>query len=666
MKFLYPQFLWALLALLLPLIVHLFNFRKYKTVYFSNTRVLQTVKQRSNSTKQVQKLLVLLSRMLAITALVLAFAQPYFPTAQSDTQQKRVLALYLDNSLSMLEDGANGALLNEAKLNAVALIKALPKSVQVQILNNEFEGRQQRYYTPDEAIALLDQTQLSYAQRTFKEVLNRVQSQANRANADEVELILFSDFQTNAFDFNQTPLPEKYKLKVVPFTALAQKENIAIDSVWLTRQALLSGVPQQINVQLSSYGLQATQTTSLNLLLNNKLYGTQSVSLEPGKSAVTSFNFLPQEERFFTGKLSLDAPAPFFDNTLYFALNLGNKPNVVAVAPQVLHDPLLNLLGSNRIDFKVYQSSLISTLDFQNANTLLLTPEQTLSSGFLSAIENTLKQGGNVLLFPGNEAKSVNQILAYFQLGQLGEKITGEKRAASINWEDPFYKDAFLRKSKNPDLPIVQHYFNTAGVSRRAQTLLSFANQDFLVARLPVHNGNIILSSSGLATEQSNLMNHKALVPILLNSINTSVPQSPLYNQYGKTEGQRFVASNGDASPLYISTENTDNFILPQRKRDQDIEVNTLPSSIAPGVYEVFSDQNMVGKLAVNSSALESDWRFMDEAEFPEYADIMAPKTQTLAASIGSNYTTQTYWRLLLMLALLFFMVELFLLKYTK
>jgi hypothetical protein len=666
MKFLYPQFLWALFALLLPLIVHLFNFRKYKTLYFSNTRILRSVKQQSNSTRQLQKFLVLLSRMLAIAALVLAFAQPYFPVKEDVAEEKQALAVYLDNSLSMFEDGANGALLNEAKLKAANMLKALPTTAQVQILNNEFEGRQQRYYSPDEAISLLDQTQTSYSQRTLPDIINRVQNLASRSGKTSVELFLFSDFQVNAFEFEQTTIPEAIQLKLVPFAALEQRANVALDSAWLNKQALVSGVPQQLNVQLRGYGIQEPVATSISLQLNGKLYGTKTVSLQPDKPLVTNFNFLLQGEQYYKGKLSIDAPAPYFDNTLHFALNLGSKPNVVAVAPSALHPELSKILGGSQADFNVFVASAISMQDFQNANTLLLSPEQTLSSGFLASLENTLQKGGNILLFPGEEAAQANAILAHFNLGSLGEKRLGEKRASEIQWEDPYYKDAFLRRSKNPDLPVVQYYFETGNITRSAQPLLMFSNNNFLLARIPVGRGNVLIGSTGLATSQSNLLNHKSLVPVLLNSINTSVPQSPLYNHYGSAQGQSFETSNGEEAPLYISTNDSEQFILPQRKKEDRVQVNNLPSTITPGVYEVLSADEQVGNLALNSDALESNWQFLARSDFPDYADIWEPKGNTLEANISNAYSTQTYWHLFLLLALLFFMVELFLLKYTK
>ena len=79
MKLLYPEFLWALFALSIPIIIHLFNFRKFTKVYFSNIELLKEVKLETKSKSRLKHLLILLIRLLLVTFLVFAFAQPYIP-----------------------------------------------------------------------------------------------------------------------------------------------------------------------------------------------------------------------------------------------------------------------------------------------------------------------------------------------------------------------------------------------------------------------------------------------------------------------------------------------------------------------------------------------------------------------------------------------------------
>mgnify|MGYP000334819254 CR=1 FL=1 len=60
MSFLHPAFLWALAALAIPVLIHLFQLRRFKRIDFPNVRLLAEVSQQTRARKKVQHWLVLL------------------------------------------------------------------------------------------------------------------------------------------------------------------------------------------------------------------------------------------------------------------------------------------------------------------------------------------------------------------------------------------------------------------------------------------------------------------------------------------------------------------------------------------------------------------------------------------------------------------------------
>ena len=136
MSFVYPNFLWALVLLIIPIIIHLFNFRKYKTVYFSKVDFLTEVVEDSKSGNKLKHLLVLLSRLLMISALVFAFAQPFIPTGENQ-KTENITSIYIDNSFSMQAQGQDGDLLNEVKNKAIDLVKSLDENEKINLLTTE-------------------------------------------------------------------------------------------------------------------------------------------------------------------------------------------------------------------------------------------------------------------------------------------------------------------------------------------------------------------------------------------------------------------------------------------------------------------------------------------------------------------------------------------------
>ena len=112
-----PQLLYALFAIAIPIIIHLFNFRKFEPIYFSSIRFLKDIKEQNQKKSKLKNILILLSRILAIVFLVLAFSKPYIPS--ENKQKTKNVFLYVDNSQSMDINFGEGNLLNIAKKKAI-------------------------------------------------------------------------------------------------------------------------------------------------------------------------------------------------------------------------------------------------------------------------------------------------------------------------------------------------------------------------------------------------------------------------------------------------------------------------------------------------------------------------------------------------------------------
>ncbi len=161
MNFLYPGFLFALLTVAIPVIIHLFNFRKFKKVYFSNVAFLKEVKEQNSSREKVKNLLILLCRILAIVFLVLAFARPFLPSGSKiDQNRGNIVSIYIDNSYSMEAVNKEGSLLDEAKRKAKEIVKAFQINDRFQLLTNDFEGKHQRLLNGDELLQAVDEVKI--------------------------------------------------------------------------------------------------------------------------------------------------------------------------------------------------------------------------------------------------------------------------------------------------------------------------------------------------------------------------------------------------------------------------------------------------------------------------------------------------------------------------
>ena len=176
MSFAYPEFLFALAAISVPIVIHLFNFRRFKKVYFSDIRFLKDVEIETKSRNKLKNLLVLLSRILAVTFLVVAFAKPVIPTGNNATATSNSIVVYIDNSFSMSAEGEAGNLLEEAKAKAIEVGSAYANGAELHLLTNDFSAAQFRDLSFEEFKNEVASVQSSPQVRNFDDVVSRASS----------------------------------------------------------------------------------------------------------------------------------------------------------------------------------------------------------------------------------------------------------------------------------------------------------------------------------------------------------------------------------------------------------------------------------------------------------------------------------------------------------
>src|SRR3984885_7730156 len=201
MHFLYPAFLFALVSLAIPVIIHLFNFRKYQKVYFSNVQFLKEIQEQQASRRNLKERLILAARLLALLFLVFAFARPYIPGKNAaNTGKQQAVSIFVDNSYSMQTLNKEGTLLDEAKRRAKEIASAYNINDRFQLLTQDFEGKHQRLLSRDEFNDAVDAVKISPQSRRLQQIVSRQQSLLNTQPNDMRSDYVISDFQKNMAD----------------------------------------------------------------------------------------------------------------------------------------------------------------------------------------------------------------------------------------------------------------------------------------------------------------------------------------------------------------------------------------------------------------------------------------------------------------------------------
>ena len=197
MRYQNPELLYALFAITIPILVHLFNFRKHKTIYFSSIRFLKEIKEDNRKKSRLKNILVLISRILAISFLVLAFAGPYIPSANQEHTNN--IFLYIDNSFSMDADGESGRLLDVAKEKARMVSQAYPSECNFYIITNDFLSKHNNSFNASAIGNQIDNIQSTSRLKNLNEIINRQQT----VGVDNSHLYIISDMQKSTLSLDK-------------------------------------------------------------------------------------------------------------------------------------------------------------------------------------------------------------------------------------------------------------------------------------------------------------------------------------------------------------------------------------------------------------------------------------------------------------------------------
>ena len=223
MQFKHPELLYALFLLLIPIIIHLFQLRRFQKIDFTNVAFLKKVTIQTRKSSQLKKWLTLFLRMAAMACIILAFTQP-FTASKTALNTKKETVLYLDNSFSMQCKGSQGPLLQRAIQD---LFNQSSKGEKLSWFTNDFSRKNS---TTEEFKDEVLQTSYSQKQLSPSEVLFKANQLFSKEKDASKRLIIISDFQIKT---NFPEIPKELFVDVIKLEPIT-RTNIAIDTAYIT------------------------------------------------------------------------------------------------------------------------------------------------------------------------------------------------------------------------------------------------------------------------------------------------------------------------------------------------------------------------------------------------------------------------------------------------
>jgi len=681
MLFSNPYFLWGLLAMGIPVVIHLFNFRRFKKVYFSNLSFLEELKVQTQKYSRLKHLIILTIRMLAIASLVFAFAQPFIPTEENQKiiKGKNAVSIFIDNSFSMQSILDQQNLFDIAKNKAIEILSAYSNSDEFQLLTNDFEGKHQHLYSKEEFIQLLNEIEISPAVRKLPEINKRQKDALDLSpHANKIAYII-SDFQKSISNFNKVKSDSTFQTYLIPITP-QKTNNLFIDSCWFETAVLQLNKNVKINFKIKNNSEIPFEKVPLKLIINGKQRAIASIDIKENEEQLISLSYKITESGIQNGIAEITDYPIVYDDKFYFSYHVAENINILIVNGDN-ENQYLNRIYNLDSAFRLTNTNdkNIDYSTFKNNDLIVLNALKSISSGLAQELLKFTQNGGTLLIFPSSEIdfESYKQFSVLLKTDIYQAIDSTDTKVESINLQHPVFADVFEKIPENIDLPKVFTFYTfKSDQLHQKEFLLKMLNgKDFLI-NTTLGKGHIYLSAVTLEASWSNFPRHAVFVPALFNIALQSQPGFKLFYTLGNDESIiiQKINLNGEETLLLKGEEKGFELIPEHKNLDSKLEISFHNQIKAAGNYTLFREKQAIKDISYNYDRNESKLDFYTNEEIKKQIKdnqlinfkLIESKNKQLGELIKEINRGIRLWKLFIFLALIFLLGEIFLIRFWK
>ena len=642
MHFKYPEILYFLFLLVIPIIVHLFQLRRFKKEYFTNVRFLKNLVVQTRKSSQLKKWLLLITRMLLLAALIIAFAQP-FSDARDTSNTNNTLFIILDNSFSMQAKGEKGELL---KRSVEDLLQEIPENQTFSLLTND-----QNYWDTDISSVQKDLQQISYSNNSFdlETQIGKINSKTSNAGKDIIVITDGIGLKSKDVDAANKGLLTHF---IIPKSQ--KQSNVSIDSIYISDT---QDNFYDIAVNVSAYG-KNDGNLSMALYNNEKLVAKTLLKLDKSKVTVP-FKIAKAD---FHGYVQIEDNALEYDNTYYFSIENPKKTSVISIGEDNLAGFLKRIYTSEEFD---YQNSTIQKLDYsllQDQDVVVLNELSDIPEALQTNLKAFVAEGGSVIMIPSKAMSSENgsSFLSKFGNYQFLKFADQEKKVSTIAFDNPLYKGVFEKKVDNFEYPTTNSSFE---IKSSAVSALKYADQSSFLSIVPHKAGKVYVFSAPLNKQNSNFQNSPLIVPTFFNMAQANANAAISAIKIGSDKSFSAFTSLGKDAVLKV--ENKDESFIPMQKVfNKKVTLSFADNPATSGNFQVMNKDQKIALLSFNYDRSESDLSNIDNNLLDRLNT--TERIDSILSTIKSDRTDNSFWKWFIALCLLFLLTEIAIQKFIK
>jgi len=676
MNFANPAALWGLFALLVPVAVHLFSFRTSKRVLFSNLALLTEIKQESSKRRLLKERLLLISRLLAIVAVVLAFAQP-----QWDKQTNLILpgsrfhAVFIDNSPSMLIEGPEGLLLEQAREAARAIALAASPNERFQLLTHDFSPLAQRWLTRDAFLAALEEVRPAFVSRLPAEILARqLDAMHDMADSKAVQFYWISDFQKSAMPLDGLTASAGLRMQ---FIQLQPQEvaNIYVDTAWLEPPLLRVGEKSRLLFRLKNGGRSDASGVLVQLRLADVQKGLANVDIAAGSSVVDTIDFTPDQAGVFGASLDIDDRSFPFDDRWFMQFKVESKMPLLYLRGARTSPYLKALFEKDEfVSWQEASSLQIDLNQLKATRALIAEGLDAKATGLLEALKSQVEAGASLIYLPGETEtrENLQGVLSFFTAGQVGALLEAPMMVRKLDLNDKLFQETFSSLPEQMLLPTAKKYFSYKP-HPADRILMELANGDAWMVRRELGAGNVLVLMSPLQPAFTDLPQQALFVPTFYRAVQLGGGLLPTSFRLRDALSIELKSSDLPQEGVLSLINEQNNWLPEVRRIGNRVILNLSGHKLAPGHYQITVKNQVVSNLllAMNGDETESQLDYFKADELAEWADRKGWQQQSLskaslAGKLLEDANSSSSWKWLLLGVLVFLLAEVLILKFLR
>ncbi len=676
--------LWGLLALAVPVVVHLFNFRRPRVVLFSRAVLFSAIAQFVQRRLKLLRLLLLLLRLAVVGMLVVLFAGPVLRLSEGaqTAAESRVLIL-LDDSPSMQRTHELGPYWQQALQTAQAIIKQRTDGktqFQVQPISGYRAG--QPYVSSKAALAGLARQRISDNSTTTGQLFTKLKRDLQLSKQGEVGfasvVYLVSDFQQlMQADTAQVNWPQGTELMCVRVGGA--QPALYVQRVSLADPILEVGKAPLLRVEIQNERSQAVPAATVRVVLEGSEVARGSVDLPAEGQAVVDIALPAGKPGWQTGQVLLDEASQGYAGSRHFTVYVPPVRKLLIAAPENANTYLKPALQTAYADASLtfITPRQLDEIPLANYNALILNGATEMSGGTADRIARWVHTGGGLLLFPPddnmvNAEKGVGLLLQQLGAGSFSSVLAYEKpvEATLADRSHPLFKPIFLTRKDKPEqfesFAVRKLYGYQAPSGQVVSELVRTTNGHVVLAEVQCKKGRVFVASLPPTLAWSEWPVHHSFAPLIQRMASVLSQRSDTQLEYtlGQATEVRFATPRTDLIGLYRAEEQAG---IPQQfAQNGEVLLDFGPLDLRAGVFRLVQRDSLLGKLAFNTSAQEASGVVATEPELRAYlaasgipdVQFLQGKPEVVAAQATQLLGGIVLWKYFLIFVILILVAE--------